>query len=116
MRSRWRKREGVSRDSDTLGHTGTQDGKGHGRRLCPIVLDRGELAEGSRTNIFLERDGKLVTPPLASGLLPGTFRAELLADGRAREAVLTLADLDAAETVYLGNSVRGLVRAMPVAK
>jgi para-aminobenzoate synthetase/4-amino-4-deoxychorismate lyase len=78
--------------------------------------ERGELAEGSRTNIFLERDGKLVTPPLASGLLPGTFRAELLADGRAREAVLTLADLDAAEAVYLGNSVRGLVRAMPVAK
>jgi para-aminobenzoate synthetase/4-amino-4-deoxychorismate lyase len=75
--------------------------------------ERGELAEGSRTNIFLERDGKLVTPPLAAGLLPGTFRAELLADGRASEAVLTLADLDAAETVYLGNSVRGLVRAMP---
>lgn len=73
--------------------------------------ERGELTEGSRTNIFLEQDGVLSTPELASGLLPGTLRAELIAEGRAREARLTLADLAAADAVYLGNSVRGLVRA-----
>jgi para-aminobenzoate synthetase/4-amino-4-deoxychorismate lyase len=44
-------------------------------------------------------------------LLPGTLRAELIAEGRAVEAVLTLEDLKAADRVYLGNSVRGLVRA-----
>jgi para-aminobenzoate synthetase/4-amino-4-deoxychorismate lyase len=73
--------------------------------------ERGELAEGSRTTIFIERDGRLLTPPLSSGLLPGTLRAELIAEGRAVEAVLTLEDLKAADRVYLGNSVRGLVRA-----
>ncbi|KAB2939857.1 MAG: aminodeoxychorismate synthase component I [Hyphomicrobium sp.] len=76
--------------------------------------ERGELAEGSRTTIFIERDRELLTPPLAAGLLPGTLRAELLAEGKAREAVLTLADLEAADAVFLGNSVRGLVPAQRI--
>ena len=73
--------------------------------------ERGELAEGSRTNIFIERDGRLLTPPLSAGLLPGTLRADLIASGRAVEAVLTEADLASGDPVFLGNSVRGLVRA-----
>ena len=78
--------------------------------------ERGELAEGARTTIFIERDGILLTPPLSCGLLPGVLRAELLHEGRAREAVLTAADLATGEPVYLGNSVRGLQRAFPIAK
>jgi para-aminobenzoate synthetase/4-amino-4-deoxychorismate lyase len=77
--------------------------------------ERGELAEGSRTTIFIEREGVLLTPALSCGLLPGTLRAELIAEGRAKEAVLTLADLEGAKAAYLGNSVRGLVRAEPLA-
>ncbi len=77
--------------------------------------ERGELAEGSRTNIFVERDGKLVTPPLSSGLLPGVLRSELLASGKAVEATLTPDDLKGGNVVYVGNSVRGLVRAEPLA-
>ena len=73
--------------------------------------ERGELAEGSRTNIFIERGGKLLTPPLSAGLLPGTLRADLIASGRAVEAPLTEADLASGALVFLGNSVRGLVRA-----
>ena len=74
--------------------------------------ERGELAEGSRTNIFIERpDGLLVTPPLPAGLLPGVLRAELIATGRAVEGVLKLEDLRGAKRVFLGNSVRGLLRA-----
>ncbi len=73
--------------------------------------ERGEFAEGSRTNIFIERDGKLRTPPLDSGLLPGVLRAELIAAGKAVEAVLLPDDLETADAIYLGNSVRGLVRA-----
>ncbi|MTD94491.1 aminodeoxychorismate synthase component I [Hyphomicrobium sp. xq] len=76
--------------------------------------ERGELTEGSFTNIFIERDGTLLTPPLSAGLLPGTLRAELIAEGRARESILTLDDLAAADAVYLGNSVRGLVVATRV--
>jgi para-aminobenzoate synthetase/4-amino-4-deoxychorismate lyase len=73
---------------------------------------RGELTEGARSNIFIERDGLLLTPPLAVGVLPGILRAELIAQGRAREAVLTPGDLDG--TVWFGNSLRGLIRARRV--
>ncbi len=75
---------------------------------------RGELAEGSRTSIFVERGGKLFTPPIASGLLPGTLRASLIDEGRAVERVLRVDDLTSADAIYLGNSVRGLVRANPL--
>ncbi|MBR2534539.1 MAG: aminodeoxychorismate synthase component I [Hyphomicrobium sp.] len=76
--------------------------------------ERSELAEGSRTSIFIERAGKLLTPPLSAGVLPGVLRQSLLADGRAEEAVLHLEDLNRAAAVYLGNSVRGLVKALPL--
>jgi para-aminobenzoate synthetase / 4-amino-4-deoxychorismate lyase len=74
---------------------------------------RGELTEGTRTTLFVEQDGRLFTPALACGLLPGTLREELLDLPRAAasEAVLTPSDLARADRIYLGNSVRGLVRA-----
>jgi para-aminobenzoate synthetase/4-amino-4-deoxychorismate lyase len=75
-----------------------------------FLNERGELAEGGRSNIFVKRDGMLLTPPLASGVLPGILRAELLAQGKAREAVLTPDDLES--EVYFGNSLRGLIRAV----
>ncbi len=73
--------------------------------------ERGEMTEGSITNLFIQRGEKLLTPALTSGLLPGTLRAELIETGRAEEAILTLADLQSADAVFLGNSVRGLIRA-----
>lgn len=72
-----------------------------------FLNERGELAEGARSNIFVERDGVLLTPPQDSGALPGVLRAELLASGRAREAVLHLADLNGG--FWLGNALRGLI-------
>ncbi len=83
---------------------------------CDEVLflnERDELVEGSRTNVFLERDGMLVTPPLTSGALPGTLRRNLIEDHPrvATEAVLTLRDLETSMRVLFGNSVRGLRQA-----
>jgi para-aminobenzoate synthetase/4-amino-4-deoxychorismate lyase len=77
---------------------------------------KGELTEGTRTSLFVEQGGRLFTPALTCGLLPGTLREELidLPRAAASEAVLTLADLAAADRIYLGNSVRGLIRAEPV--
>jgi para-aminobenzoate synthetase/4-amino-4-deoxychorismate lyase len=75
--------------------------------------ERGELAEGARSNIFVERAGMLLTPPLSAGALDGRLRAELVATGKAREAVLMPADLTNAN-VYCGNSLRGLIRVVPL--
>ncbi len=72
--------------------------------------ERGELTEGARSNLFVERDGLLLTPPLAAGVLPGILRAELIEQGRAREATLMPDDLEG--EVWFGNSLRGLIRAI----
>ena len=69
---------------------------------------RGEVCEGARSNVFIERHGVLLTPPLACGLLPGVMRRHLLESGRARESVLMLDDLTNADAVYLANALRGL--------
>jgi 4-amino-4-deoxychorismate lyase len=77
-----------------------------------LLNERGEVCEGTITNIFADTgDGALLTPPLASGLLPGVLRGELLDEGRAREAALRPADLVEARALYVGNSLRGLIRA-----
>jgi len=74
-----------------------------------FVDAEGFLTEGSFTNLFVERDGTLLTPPLSRGLLPGVLRAELIAEGRAREADLVPADLG--DGFLIGNALRGLLRA-----
>ena len=74
-----------------------------------FVDEEGFLTEGSFTSIFVARGGRLVTPPLARGLLPGVLRATLLDEARAVEGDLRPADL--ADGFFLGNAVRGLVPA-----
>ncbi|HET9354755.1 MAG TPA: aminodeoxychorismate synthase component I [Sphingomicrobium sp.] len=74
-----------------------------------FVTADGMLTEGSFTNLFVERDSKLVTPPETRGLMPGLLRARLLAEGKAAEGDVTVEDL--AGGFLIGNSVRGLIRA-----
>lgn len=70
---------------------------------------RGEVCEGARSNVFIERGGVLLTPPLSCGLLPGVMRRHLLESGRARECVLTLDDLLDAPAIHMANALRGLI-------
>ena len=75
-----------------------------------FLNQRGEICEGARSNIFIKRGGKLLTPALSCGLLPGILRAELLETGQAEEALLAEADLEG--EVFFGNSLRGLIPAI----
>ncbi len=68
----------------------------------------GELLETSIGNLVLKINGKLYTPPISQGILPGIYRQHLLETGQVEEKVLTLADLNQAETIYGCNAVRGL--------
>ena len=70
-----------------------------------------ELCEGCITNIFVQIDGQKLTPPVCCGLLPGVLRESLLSTKEVREAILTRADLDRAEKIWIGNSLRGLMPA-----
>lgn len=69
--------------------------------------ERGELCEGSRSNVYLLLDGRWCTPPVSSGCLPGVQRGELLDTANARERVLTLDDLHEAKEIRLSNALRG---------
>lgn len=76
---------------------------------CDEVLlynEKGELTEACNYNLVVMLNGELVTPPVDSGLLAGTMRANLLTSGEIREQTLHLNDLPNCEEIYLINSVR----------
>jgi para-aminobenzoate synthetase/4-amino-4-deoxychorismate lyase len=74
-----------------------------------FLNERGEVTEGAIHNIFMEKDGRLLTPPVACGLLPGVHRRHILATHpNAEERILTREDLRQADAIYLSNAVRGL--------
>ncbi len=68
--------------------------------------EKGEITETTTANVVFESKGDLFTPPIVCGLLPGTFRKSLLAEGVLVERVITLDDLEAYDSLYLINSVR----------
>ncbi len=88
---------------------------------------KGELCEGTGTNVFLVRDGRLLTPPGSSGCLLGVTRALVLelavALGiDAAEEDLPLSALAEADEAFLSSSTREVQavsavdgRALPVA-
>ena len=75
-----------------------------------LFNERGEITEFTRGNAAVELDGYLFTPPESSGLLPGTLRAELLAQGELIERVLARDDLSRAAAIWFLNSLRGMFR------
>ena len=86
--------------------------QGAGAQEALLIRDDGLLTEGSFTSLFVERDGQLLTPPAALGLLPGVLRRSLIDAGRAVEAELTLADLSGG--FLIANALRGLIPAVLV--
>ncbi len=81
-----------------------------------LMNEREELCEGTITNLFVEdHDGMLLTPPIASGILPGVLRADLIRERQAKGSVLTVPMLEeatrAGRKIFVGNSLRGLIRA-----
>jgi len=72
-----------------------------------LVNTRGEITETSVANVAVELDGRWWTPPLDAGLLPGTERAALLAEGTIEERTVTVGEARAAEGLAVFSSSRG---------
>ncbi len=72
-----------------------------------LVSDRGEATESTIANLVVELDGAWVTPPISSGLLPGTYRAVLVREGRLAERPVTVDELRHAAGIALVSSARG---------
>lgn len=76
---------------------------------CDEVLLRNEhglVTESTIANLVILHGGQWITPPVECGLLPGTFREQLLEEGKIREGPVTMDMLDHAEQIVLINSVR----------
>ncbi len=77
-----------------------------------LANEKDEACEGTITTLFADLGGDvLVTPALECGLLAGVLRAQMLAEGKAREAVFKIGDLGRARRLFVGNSLRGLIPA-----
>ncbi len=72
-----------------------------------FLNERDEVTEGAISNVFIEKDGRWFTPPVACGLLPGIYRRHLLETKPAEEKTLRMEDLTSADAVYICNAVRG---------
>ena len=72
---------------------------------------RGELCEGSWSNIFVKMGGNWFTPPLNSGCLPGVTRATILALNEKNlpevsASAISMEDLNLVESAFLTSSIR----------
>ena len=91
------------------------------RAACPgyddvlLLNERGEVTESTIANVAVEIEGKLCTPPVHCGLLPGTLRADLLERSTLIEQCITIEQVLGSPRVFLLNSVRGMCRVQVVA-
>jgi len=79
-----------------------------------LLLDAaGSVAEAATSNVFVVHAGTVTTPPLASGALPGVTREAVIATARGagievREAAIARAEIEAADEVFVTNSIVGV--------
>ena len=80
-----------------------------------LLLDRdGNVTEGASSNVFAVRDGRVLTPPLAAGILEGVTRGLVLelareAGVQALEVALRPADLAGAEELFITSTAREIL-------
>jgi len=81
------------------------------RGLFEVIApnERGQLSDGGRTTLFAVLEGRVRTPPLSDGALPGVARRVLLDSDLAKEAPLSWEELGRAEAVFLANALRGVI-------
>jgi branched-chain amino acid aminotransferase len=68
----------------------------------------GNLCEGTGSNVFVVRDGRLVTPPLSSGCLAGVTRDLVLEWCGGEEEDLPLAEFTSATEAFLTSTTRDI--------
>jgi para-aminobenzoate synthetase/4-amino-4-deoxychorismate lyase len=66
----------------------------------------GIITEGTRTNVYIEIDGRLITSPVEAGLLPGTYRDWLIEQGCVVQPI-TQSMLHSAQRCFISNALIG---------
>lgn len=80
---------------------------------CFIVNSQNRIIEGISSNLFIVKDGSLITPPLSEGCVAGVMRSYLLnlleqKDIEYRMAPIQLEDLFQAQEIFLTDSIKGI--------
>jgi branched-chain amino acid aminotransferase len=88
-----------------------REGQARGAAETVLLNDRGEVAEGAGSNVFVVKGGQVSTPPLAAGILSGITRRLVLDLCRelgipAREETLRVADLLAADEAFITSTTK----------
>jgi len=73
-----------------------------------IINTHGNIACGATSNIFIEENGALITPPLSDGVLAGITRRKLIEERDIIEESISIERLKNADKIYLTNSFFGL--------
>lgn len=75
---------------------------------CIILNTNARIADTCIANIFIIRDGNILTPPLTEAPVAGIMRAYLLSRLPVIEQPISLADLQQAQEVFVTNAINGL--------
>ena len=80
---------------------------------CILLNNKGHVVEGSSSNIFIVKKGKLITPKLSSGCKMGTMRSAILRlseqiDLKVCKQKILPKDLKKAEEIWLTNATQGI--------
>jgi branched-chain amino acid aminotransferase len=92
------------------------EARAHGADDALLLNTRGTIACASAANVFVIREGRLETPPVSDGALPGTMRALVLCLAKGAglapvENSLHVEDLAVADEVLLTNSISRVMEA-----
>lgn len=69
-----------------------------------VTNTNGNIACGATSNIFIQENGNLITPPLSEGVLAGVTRKNLMIERDVKEEIISLNRLKSADQIYLTNS------------
>jgi branched-chain amino acid aminotransferase len=83
--------------------------KKHGSEGLILLNEYGRVCEELKSTIWIESDGRIITPPLSEGPLNGTLRRYMLENLEVHEEEISPSRLRNARKIWAGNSIRGLV-------
>jgi branched-chain amino acid aminotransferase len=82
-----------------------QEAAASGAQDAVLLNTLGWVASGTAANVIVWRGGRLLTPPLSDGVLPGIARGLLIERAEVTEVSLTPGELHTAEAVVLTSSL-----------
>jgi len=82
-----------------------QEAVARGANEAILLNTAGYVAESCVANLFILKDNRVITPPVADGALPGVMRAAVLHAYDSSQASLTVDDLHTADGIFLTNSL-----------